>query len=59
MVELPVADLGWARQLVLRLGGDGRPLAPAELVDAVRDETARALEAYAGRSTSSSTGLIG
>lgn len=47
-VSLPVADLGWARQLVLRLGGDAEPLAPAELVDAVRDETARALEAYAG-----------
>ena len=30
---------GWARQLVLRLGGDAEPLAPIELVDAVRDET--------------------
>jgi proteasome accessory factor C len=47
VVELPVADLGWARQLVLRLGRDVRPLAPAELVSDVHREARAALEAYA------------
>lgn len=46
VVELPVADLGWARQLVLRLGGTVSPLAPNELVDAVRDHAAQALAKY-------------
>jgi proteasome accessory factor C len=46
VVELPVADLGWAKQLVMRLGGAARPLAPPELVDAVRKETADALAGY-------------
>lgn len=46
VVELPVADLGWARQLVLRLGGTVRPLSPPELVDAVRSDAESALAAY-------------
>ena len=48
VVELSVADLGWARQLVLRLGGTARPLAPLELVDAVRRDAEEALAAYTG-----------
>jgi proteasome accessory factor C len=48
VVELPVADLGWARQLILRLGGDARPVVPAELVADVRAEAAAALAAYDG-----------
>jgi len=47
VVELSVADLGWARQLVLRLGGTVRPVSPPELVDAVRDDAEAALAAYA------------
>jgi proteasome accessory factor C len=46
VVELPVGDLGWARQLVLQLGGTARPLAPQELLDAVRDEAQAALAGY-------------
>jgi predicted DNA-binding transcriptional regulator YafY len=46
VVELPVGDLGWARQLVLQLGGTARPLAPPELLDAVRDEAQAALAGY-------------
>ncbi len=49
VVELSVADLGWAKQLVMRLGGTVRPLAPLELVDAVRTETELALAAYERR----------
>jgi proteasome accessory factor C len=48
VVELSVADLGWARQLVLRLGGTVRPLSPPELVAAVRKDTEAALAAYDG-----------
>ncbi|MCZ3386797.1 MAG: WYL domain-containing protein [Actinomycetia bacterium] len=48
VVELPVADLGWARQLVLRLGDAVRPLSPPELVDAVRDDAEAALASYDG-----------
>ena len=46
VVELPVGDLGWARQLLLQLGGSARPLAPAELVDGLRADATAALEAY-------------
>lgn len=46
VVDLPVADLGWARQLVLRLGGTARPIGPAELVSAVAEEAVAALSAY-------------
>jgi len=46
VVELSVADLGWAKQLVMRLGGAARPLAPPELVAAVRAEAEDALAAY-------------
>jgi proteasome accessory factor C len=46
VVELPVGDLGWARQLLLQLGGSARPLAPIELVDGVRSEAEAALAAY-------------
>ncbi len=48
VVDLPVADLGWARQLVLRLGGTVRPLAPAELIEAVRRDAEEALAPYQG-----------
>ena len=50
VVELSVADLGWAQQLVMRLGGTVRPLSPPELVDAVAEPSAagRPLAAYAG-----------
>lgn len=46
IVDLPVGDLGWARRLVLQLGGDATPLDPPDLVTAVRDEAGRALAAY-------------
>lgn len=46
LVELAVADLGWARQLLLRLGGTARPVAPRELVDAIRRDAEAALAAY-------------
>lgn len=46
VVELPVADLGWARQLVLRLGGAVSPLGPPALVDAVRRDAEQALAQY-------------
>jgi proteasome accessory factor C len=48
VIELPVADLGWARQLVLRLGGTVRPLAPPELIDSVRRAAEEALAPYRG-----------
>jgi proteasome accessory factor C len=48
VVELSVADLGWAQQLVMRLGGTVRPLSPPELVDAVRSSALDALAAYEG-----------
>lgn len=48
VVELPVADLGWARQLVLRLGGDARPVSPPELVADVQAEAVAALAGYDG-----------
>lgn len=46
VVELSVADLGWARQLVLRLGGTVRPLSPPELLQALREDAVAALAAY-------------
>jgi proteasome accessory factor C len=46
VVEMPVGDLGWARQLLLQLGGSARPLAPPELVDGLRAEAQNALAAY-------------
>ena len=49
IVEVPVGDLGWARQLLLQLGGSARPLEPAELVDSVRSEATAALAAYPDR----------
>jgi proteasome accessory factor C len=48
VVELSVADLGWAKQLVMRLGGTARPLAPPELVESVRAEAQDALAGYPG-----------
>jgi proteasome accessory factor C len=46
VIELPVADLGWARQLILRLGGTVRPVAPPELIEAVRRDAEQALAPY-------------
>jgi proteasome accessory factor C len=45
-VTLRVSDLAWARRLVLGLGSTVVVLDPAELVEAVREETNRALDAY-------------
>ena len=49
VVDVPVGDLGWARQLLLQLGGSARPLAPPELIESVRSEARAALAAYPGR----------
>ena len=49
VVDLAVGDLGWARQLLLQLGGSARPLAPPELVEAVRADATEALAAYDAR----------
>ena len=46
VVEIPVGDLGWARQLLLQLGGSARPVAPQELVDDLRAEAEAALAGY-------------
>ena len=46
VVELAVGDLGWARQLLLQLGGSARPIAPQELVDDLRADAHEALAAY-------------
>jgi proteasome accessory factor C len=46
VVDLPVADLGWARQLILRLGGAVTPVGPPELVDAVRHDAEHGLAQY-------------
>jgi proteasome accessory factor C len=46
VVDLAVGDLGWARQLLLQLGGSARPLGPPELVEAVRVDATEALAAY-------------
>lgn len=45
-VTLRVSDLAWARRLVLGLGSSVVVLDPPELVEAVREETNRALDAY-------------
>jgi proteasome accessory factor C len=45
-VTLRVSDLAWARRLVLGLGSTVVVLDPPELVEAVRGETNRALDAY-------------
>jgi proteasome accessory factor C len=45
-VTLRVSDLAWARRLVLGLGSNVTVVDPPELVQAVRDETNRALAAY-------------
>ncbi|MFP5219354.1 MAG: helix-turn-helix transcriptional regulator [Actinomycetes bacterium] len=45
-VRLRVADLAWARRLVLRLGPHVRVLGPPELASDVRAEAALALSAY-------------
>jgi proteasome accessory factor C len=46
-VTLRVADPRWIRRLCLRLGGTGRILDPPELAEAVFDDAASALAAYA------------
>ncbi len=46
LVRLRTPDLRWVRRLVLRLGDQGRVVAPAELADAVRDAARQALTAY-------------
>ncbi|MBX6768290.1 MAG: WYL domain-containing protein [Actinomadura rubrobrunea] len=45
-VVLRTSDTRWVRGLALRLGDQGRVVAPAELADAVRDDAARALALY-------------
>lgn len=45
-VRLRARDTAWVRRLALRLGEQGRVLAPAELADQVRDDAATALAAY-------------
>ena len=46
-VRLRARDTSWVRRLVLRLGDQGRVLSPPELAQAVRDDAALALAAYA------------
>jgi proteasome accessory factor C len=46
LVSLRASDLTWARRLALSLGPDVSVVAPAELVEAVRDEARQALAAY-------------
>jgi proteasome accessory factor C len=46
-VELRTPDTRWARRLALRLGADGRVLAPPELAAQVSDDAAAALAQYA------------
>ena len=45
-VSLRTPDTQWVRRLALRLGEDGRVIAPAELAARVRDDAAAALEQY-------------
>ncbi len=47
-VELRTPDPAWVVRLALRLGGQGRVVAPAEVVAAVRDRAAAALAALEG-----------
>ena len=46
-VTLGTPDTQWVRRLALRLGEDGRVVAPASLAAAVRDDAAAALAQYA------------
>jgi proteasome accessory factor C len=46
-VRLRARDTSWVRRLVLRLGDQGRVIAPEELAQSVRDDAALALAAYA------------
>ena len=45
-VVLRTPDTNWVRRLMLRLGGDGRLIEPAELAAAVRADAAAALAQY-------------
>ena len=56
-VSLRVADLGWARRLVLGLGPDVTVVAPAELVAVVGGEARAAMDAYAASYPASGQGL--
>ncbi len=47
-VELRTSDPSWVVRLALRLGGQGRIVAPTELVDAVRQQARQALAALDG-----------
>jgi len=46
-VRLRTPDVSWVRRLALRLGEDGRVIAPEELRARVRDDATAALAAYA------------
>ncbi len=46
LVRLRARDTAWVRRLVLRLGDQGRVLAPEELAQSVRSDAALALAAY-------------
>jgi len=46
-VVLRTPDTGWVRRLALRLGEDGRVLAPSSLVDEIREAAMAALAQYA------------
>jgi proteasome accessory factor C len=48
-ITLRTPDVEWVVRLVLRLGGQGLVIEPAELVSAVRERAAAALSAPAGR----------
>ena len=45
-VAIRTPDTGWFRRLALRLGEEGRVIAPAELADEVRSAAAAALALY-------------
>ncbi|MBE1536232.1 helix-turn-helix transcriptional regulator [Actinomadura algeriensis] len=45
-VVLPTPDTRWVRGLALRLGDQGRVVAPASVAEGVRDDAARALARY-------------
>jgi proteasome accessory factor C len=45
-VVLRTPDTGWVRRLALRLGEDGRVIAPADLAEQVRQDAAAALAHY-------------
>ena len=45
-VVLRTPDTGWVRRLALRLGEDGRVLAPSSLVDEIREAATAALAQY-------------